>query len=321
MTPGRRFAPRSASISTASLSSARLPAVAARRKAFAWKLPRWLNSLPFIGMHVACLSVFTTSVHTVDWIMCGVFYFVRMFGITAGYHRYFSHRSYKTSRPFQFVLAWIGCSALQKGPLWWAAHHRLHHKHSDTEPDVHSPVVYTFWQSHVGWIMDDKNDKTQWDVVPDWMKYPELVWLNRLHWVPGIVLGAVCFGLSYLLGGTGWGGVAVGFILSTVLLYHMTFMINSLAHVFGSRRYETTDDSRNNFALALLTLGEGWHNNHHHYQSAARQGFFWWEVDLSYYTLKALSCVGLVWDLREPPKRLLEAPYNRAGGRAPRRPV
>jgi stearoyl-CoA desaturase (delta-9 desaturase) len=208
---------------------------------------------------------------------------------------------------------------LQKGPLWWAAHHRLHHKYSDTEPDVHSPVVYTFWQSHVGWLFDKKNDPTHWQIIPDWMKVPELVWLNRLHWIPGIVLGAACWAVSYLVTGSGWGGLTVGFLLSTILLYHGTFMINSLAHVLGSRRYETTDDSRNNFALALITLGEGWHNNHHHYQSAARQGFFWWEVDVSYYTLKALSWVGLVWDLRQPPQRLLEAPYNRPGGDAPRK--
>jgi stearoyl-CoA desaturase (delta-9 desaturase) len=291
---------------------------ARRRRPFRFpKLSAWLDSLPFLGMHVACLAVFTTSVHTVDWIMAGVLYFVRMFGITAGYHRYFAHRSYKTSRPFQFVLAWLGGSALQKGPLWWAAHHRHHHRHSDEPPDLHSPVVESFWHAHVGWILDPKNDATDYTAIADFAKYPELVWLNRWHWVPGLVTAAGCFGLS-LLYGTGWGGL-VAFVVSTVVLYHATFMINSLAHVFGSRRYETTDDSRNNFALALVTLGEGWHNNHHHYQSAARQGFFWWEVDVSYYTLKALSQVGLVWDLREPPKRLLEAPYNKPGGSAPRK--
>ncbi len=271
-------------------------------------------------MHVACLAVFTTSVHTVDWIMAAVLYGVRMFGITAGYHRYFAHRSYKTGRPFQFVLAWLGGSALQKGPLWWAAHHRHHHRHSDEQPDLHSPVVESFWHAHVGWILDPKNDATDYAAIPDFAKYPELVWLNRWHWVPGLVTAAGCFGLSRLIYGSGWGGL-VAFVVSTVVLYHATFMINSLAHVFGSRRYETTDDSRNNFALALVTLGEGWHNNHHHYQSAARQGFFWWEVDLSYYALKALSSVGLVWDLRQPPKRLLEAPYNKPGGAAPRKAV
>jgi len=264
------------------------------------RVPEWVSSLPFFGLHVACLAAFVTPIHTIDWIMCAALYVVRMFGITAGYYRYFLHRSYKTSRPFQFVMAWLGCTAMQKGPLWWAAHHRLHHKYSDTEEDPHSPVVYNFWKAHVGWILDARNDMTHWRMIRDFKKHPELLWLNRHHWVPGLLLAVCCWLIS------GWGGLVVGFILSTVILYHGTFLINSLAHVFGSRRYETTDDSRNNFALAVITLGEGWHNNHHHYQSAARQGFFWWEVDVSYYTLKALSWVGLVWDLRQPPKKMLE---------------
>jgi stearoyl-CoA desaturase (delta-9 desaturase) len=235
-----------------------------------------------------------------------------MFGITAGYHRYFAHRSFKTSRWFQFVLACLGCSALQKGPLWWAAHHRHHHRFSDEKPDRHSPVTETFWHAHVGWILDPKNDPTDFAGIQDFAKYPELVWINRLHWVPGLLLGAACYAFG------GWGAVAA-YVVSTVVLYHCTFMINSLAHVFGSRRYETTDDSRNNFALALVTMGEGWHNNHHHYQSAARQGFFWWEIDLSYYVLKGLSAVGLVRDLRQPPKHMLAEPFNRPGGKAVRK--
>ena len=289
-----------------------------RRPLWLPRFPTWLDAIPFVAIHVACLGVFVTSVHTVDWIMAGVLYFVRMFGITAGYHRYFAHRSYKTSRPFQFVLAWLGCGSLQKGPLWWAAHHRHHHRHSDEPADLHSPVTESFWHAHIGWILDRKNDATDYDAIHDFAKYPELVWMNRWHWVPGLLMWAGCTGLSYLITGNAWGGAAA-FVVSTVLLYHSTFCINSLAHVFGSRRYETADDSRNNFALALLTMGEGWHNNHHHYQSAARQGFFWWEVDASYYVLKALSAVGLVWDLRQPPKEMLAAPFNRPGGHAPRR--
>jgi len=277
-----------------------------------------LQAAPFFLLHLATIAVFWTSVHTVDWVMCGALYVVRMFGITGGYHRYFAHRSYKTSRPFQFALAWLGCTALQKGPLWWASHHRVHHKHSDTEHDPHSPVVFTILKAHLGWIFEKKNDRTHFHLIRDFTAYPELVWMNRLHWVPGTLLGAACFGFSYLVTGNGWGGL-VAFLISTVLLYHGTFTINSLSHLWGKRRYETTDDSRNNFALAVITLGEGWHNNHHHYQSAARQGFFWWEIDISYYTLKALSWAGLVWDLREPPKQLLDAPYNKPGGDAPRK--
>jgi len=228
-----------------------------------------------------------------------------MFGVTAGYHRYFSHKSFKTSRPFQFVLAWLGCSALQKGPLWWAGHHRLHHKHSDTEKDVHSPITKTIWDAHVGWILTDANDPTQWHMLRDWVKFPELVWLNKWHWVPGILLGVLSYFASVAGGGTGWGGVVLSFVVSTVLLYHITFMINSLAHLVGQRRYNTPDLSRNNWLLAIMAMGEGWHNNHHHYQCAARNGFFWWEIDFTYYILKALSCGGIVWDLKQPPKKVL----------------
>jgi len=288
-----------------------LPAVKGRRRN-AVRLPDWVKSLPFFGLHLAAFSIFFTSVHTVDWIMCGALYVVRMFGITGGYHRYFAHRTYKTSRPFQFVLAWLGCTALQKGPLWWAGHHRHHHKHSDTEEDVHSPISKTICDAHVGWVIDTANDETRWQVLGDLKKFPELVWMNKWHWVPGLTLIPLCFGVSLLGGGTGWGGLAAGFFLSTVLTYHGTFFINSLAHLWGSRRYETTDRSRNNFWLAIITLGEGWHNNHHHYQSSTRNGFFWWEIDISYYTIKALSWVGLVWDLREPPKKLLEIPQPAA---------
>jgi stearoyl-CoA desaturase (delta-9 desaturase) len=280
----------------------------ARPQPHPWRpVPNWVLSLPFVLLHLTPLAIPWAGTDARALALGAACYLVQMAGITVAYHRYFAHRSYKTSRPFQFVLAWIGCSSLQKGPLWWAAHHRHHHRHSDEQPDLHSPVVESFWHSHVGWLFDRKNDATNFRAIRDFAKYPELVWLNRWHWVPGILLGAACFGVSRLIYGTGWGGL-VAFVVSTIVLYHCTFFINSLAHVFGSRRYETADDSRNNFALAVITLGEGWHNNHHHYQSAARQGFFWWEIDCSYYTLKALSWVGLVWDLREPPKRILQEP-------------
>jgi stearoyl-CoA desaturase (delta-9 desaturase) len=133
----------------------------------------------------------------------------------------------------------------------------------------------------------------------DFAKFPELRWLNRNHWIPGIALAVLCFAIG------GWSCLVVSFFISTVILYHCTFFINSLAHVFGKRRYQTTDDSRNSLLLALLTLGEGWHNNHHHYQSSANQGFFWWEIDISYYIIKGFEKVGLVWDVRKPPRHKL----------------
>jgi stearoyl-CoA desaturase (delta-9 desaturase) len=269
------------------------------RRQQSWLTPRWMRNVPFISFHLVCLSVFATGLTTLDVVLCGLLYFIRMFGITAGYHRYFAHRSYKTSRWFQFCLAWLGCSALQKGPLWWAGHHRHHHRYSDMEPDVHSPVIRNFWWAHVGWVLSARYEKTDWKAMRDFARFPELRLLNSWHWVPGILLGVLCF----LIGG--WSCVIVSFFISTVILYHCTFFINSLAHVFGSRRYSTTDDSRNSLLLALLTLGEGWHNNHHHYQSSANQGFFWWEIDFSYYIIKGLEKLGLVWDVRKPPAHKL----------------
>jgi stearoyl-CoA desaturase (delta-9 desaturase) len=245
-------------------------------------------------MHLACLAVFVTGVDTLALVLCGVLYFVRMFGITGGYHRYFAHRSYKTSRTFQFLLAALGCGAMQKGPLWWAAHHREHHRYSDTPEDPHSPRSASFWWSHMGWILAPESDHTRWPEVRDWVRYPELRWLNRNHWMPGIFLAVLCF----LIGG--WSSLVWGFFVSTVLLYHAVFTVNSLCHIFGKRRYATDDDSRNNLFVALITLGEGWHNNHHHYQSSANQGFYWWEIDVSYYIIRLLGLVGVVWQIRKP---------------------
>jgi len=266
---------------------------------FFQKAPNWVRIFPFIMLHIACLGVFFVDFSWSAVYLCIGMYFLRMFGITAGYHRYFSHRAYKTSRWFQFVMAWIGCSALQKGPLWWASHHRDHHKHSDTHEDPHSPHKTTFWWSHVGWIISDEYNGYDEKNIHDFSKYPELCWMNTNYWLPGISIAVFC----YLL--MGLSGLVWGFFVSTVLVYHCTFFINSLCHLMGVRRYETTDDSRNSLILALLTMGEGWHNNHHHYQSSANQGFYWWEIDFSYSILVVFSWFGLVWDLRKPNEKAL----------------
>jgi stearoyl-CoA desaturase (delta-9 desaturase) len=262
-------------------------------------LPNWSKSAPFIILHLALVSVFFVPVSATAVVLCAVTYFIRMFGITGGYHRYFAHRAYKTSRPFQFFLAWLGCSAMQKGPLWWAGHHREHHRHSDTPNDPHSPYETSFWWSHVGWVLSDDHVETPIESIQDWNRYPELRWLDRWHWLPGLTLAGLCYWIG------GMSGLVWGFVFSTILVYHGTFTINSLSHLFGKRRYATPDDSRNNFWLALLTLGEGWHNNHHHYQSSVNQGFFWWEIDISYYTICLFRCFGLVWDLRKPGEKAL----------------
>lgn len=258
-----------------------------------------LMTMPFFLIHAAALAVFWVKFHWWYPVTCLAVFAVRMFFVSAGYHRYFSHRAYKTSRVFQFVIAWIATSSGQKGVLWWAAHHRHHHRYSDQEADLHSPTLFGFFWAHIGWIISDRYNATRLDYIGDFAKYPELRWLNKYHLVPPVVLAVAL----YLIGGMGlflW-----GFCLSTVLLWHNTFTINSLAHLIGKRRYATTDTSRNNWLLALMTFGEGWHNNHHHFMGSTRQGFYWWEVDLSYYVLKVMSWLGIVWDLRPVPKHLL----------------
>ncbi|GAB4570620.1 MAG: acyl-CoA desaturase [Rhodothalassiaceae bacterium] len=254
-----------------------------------------LSVLPFLLAHLVCFAAIWTGVHATDIVIAVVLYAARMFGVTGGYHRYFSHRTYKTGRVFQFLLAFLAQSSAQRGVLWWAGTHRHHHRYSDMEEDVHSPVRRSFLYSHVGWIFDRRNEATDLTAVPDLARFPELVWLDRNRYLPAIALGFAV----WLIGG--WSGLVVGFFWSTVALWHATFCINSLAHVHGSRRYLTADQSRNNWWLALLTFGEGWHNNHHHYQSAACQGFRWFEIDITYYVLRMLSALRIVRDLKTPP--------------------
>ncbi|MCP8940628.1 fatty acid desaturase [Alsobacter sp. SYSU M60028] len=257
------------------------------------------SAIPFVLVHLACFAALWTGVTTTSVVICVALYWLRIFAIGAGYHRYFSHRSYSTSRVFQFVMAVLAQSTAQKSVLWWAAKHRHHHLHSDTPLDVHSPRHKGFFYSHVGWIFDRRHEDTNLVKVEDFAKYPELMWLHRLELAPAVALGALCFAID------GWAGLVVGFFWSTVLVYHATFCINSLAHVHGRKRYVTGDDSRNNWLLALATMGEGWHNNHHAYQSSVRQGFRWWEVDPTFYILTALSWVGVVWDMKSPPEAVL----------------
>jgi len=272
-----------------------------------------LKSIPFITMHLATLLVLYVGVSWFAVAFCLLMYAVRMFGITGGYHRYFSHRSYKTSRFLQFCLAWLGCTSAQMGPLWWAAHHRHHHRHSDTEEDLHPPRLKGFFWSHVGWIMCRKNQKTNLQAVRDWLKFPELKFLDDYHLIPPFLLAVGIFFLGVFLdhfapwlGTNGMQLLIWGFFVSTMILYHMTFTINSLAHVIGTQRFDTGDDSRNNLILALATLGEGWHNNHHKYPHSERQGFFWYEFDICHYILRIFSWFGLVWDMKSPPKEIYE---------------
>jgi stearoyl-CoA desaturase (Delta-9 desaturase) len=266
------------------------------------------GTIPFVLVHLACFAAIWTGVTTTALAIAGVLYVVRMFGVTAGYHRYFSHRSFKTSRAGQFLLALVAQSCAQRGILWWAAKHRHHHRHSDSTEDVHSPRHHGFWYAHLGWIFRPRHGETDYAAVPDLARYPELRFLDRHQYLPAAVLAVGVWLVA------GWPGLVVGFFWSTVALYHGTFMINSLAHVYGRQRYVTGDDSRNNWWLALITLGEGWHNNHHAYQRSTRQGFRWWEVDPTFYALKALSWFRIVWDLGAPPADVVrnERPLGRA---------
>jgi len=271
----------------------------------------WPRIVPFAGMHVACLGVFWVGVSQLAVGVAVVLYVLRMFAITGFYHRYFSHRSFKASRPVQFAFAVLGASAVQRGPIWWAAHHRHHHVHSDRPEDAHSPVQRGFLWSHMGWFLSRRHFTPDLGRVRDLLRYPELRWLDRFDIIVPFALAAGLLGLGNVLEatrpdlGTSGGQLLVwGFFISTVACYHGTYTINSLCHVWGRRRYATSDESRNNWLLALITLGEGWHNNHHRYPSSVRQGFYWWEIDITYYGLRLLAALGLVHDLKPVPVRI-----------------
>jgi stearoyl-CoA desaturase (Delta-9 desaturase) len=259
---------------------------------------RQWDIIPFLSVHAMCLWAFQTGVQPEYLLLAIGSYYLRMVGVTAGYHRYFSHRSYKTSRVFQFLLAFLAMTSAQKGVLWWAAHHRHHHKYSDREEDFHSPLQRGFWFSHVGWTLSEKHMRADLSLIKDFSHYPEICFLNRFYFIPPALYGLLIYAL--------WGfpGLIWGFFISTTALYHCTFFINSLTHMVGRVRYRSGDGSRNSFILAILCCGEGWHNNHHHYQSTANQGWYWWEVDFSYYILLVLSWFGIVWDLRKPPAHI-----------------
>lgn len=275
-----------------------------------------IHSIPFLALLPGI------EVTTFDWVVCVFLYFFRMFWITGGYHRYFAHKAYSTSRFFQFFIAFFAQTSAQKGALWWAAHHRTHHATSDSVKDPHSMKHYGFWYSHLGWILSPDYKQTDYHLIQDYAKFPELRWLNKQHLFPPIFLGLTMFVLGGFINHSGeastilgyeffvngaWSALFIGFFLSTVFLYHGTFSINSIMHKFGKPRYKTGDESKNNLILALITLGEGWHNNHHYYQVAARQGFFWWEIDITFYILKILSWFGIVWDLKGVPDNVRDS--------------
>lgn len=265
--------------------------------------PQWGKLIPFVLVHVAAVAALPYTPFE-PWLvgLAAGLYVLRMLGVTMGYHRYFSHKSFKTSRAMQLLLALLANTTLMRGPLTWAAAHRYHHKHSDTEADLHSPTRRGVLWAHTLWFVSKEYDRTELALVRDLEAYPELVWLNRLYFLPAYGLGA---GLWL---GLGWPAFVWGFLVSTVVTWHGVFTINSLSHVFGTHPYDTGDDSKNNPVLAIITLGEGWHNNHHYNMLSARQGWLWWQYDPTWWVLVVLEKLGLVWDLYPPPKELAAAP-------------
>ena len=274
----------------------------------------WPRVIPFIAIHLGCLAVAWVGWSPVALLVAVALYALRMFAITGFYHRYFSHKAFRTSRPTQFVFAVLGATAIQRGPLWWASQHRHHHAHADDEEDAHSPHRHGFLWAHMGWFLARENFATREELVRDLTKFPELRFLDRFDVLVPIAFGALLYGAGEWLA---WAAPTLatdgpmllvwGFCVSTVALYHATFTVNSIAHTFGSRRYASRDQSRNSLWLALLTFGEGWHNNHHHFPGSVRQGFYPWEVDVTYYLLRALSAAGLIWDLRLVPPAIRDA--------------
>jgi stearoyl-CoA desaturase (Delta-9 desaturase) len=247
-----------------------------------------------VGVHALCLLVPFVAFSWKIGALALASYLLQVFGITGGYHRYFSHHAFKTSRVFQFALGWLGCSAMQNGPIWWASGHRRHHRFSDKEGDPHSPLLRGFWYAHLGWVLDGTNDYPDLRNVHDFTRFAELRFLDAWKWLPTVATGVgstLLFGLP---------GLVWIFAVATTLAFHAPLFVNSLGHMWGTRRFETSDTSRNNAVLGFMVLGEGWHNNHHHSQGLARHGRVWWEIDLTYYAIRVLQALHLVWDVREP---------------------
>ena len=274
----------------------------------------WMRVIPFIILHLSCFMIFFVGFSWTAFVVCMSLFAIRMFAITGFYHRYFSHKTFRTSRFVQCLFAMIGATAVQRGPLWWAAHHRGHHMHSDTTEDKHSPKEHGFIWSHMGWFLTKSNFVTNTKLIRELIRFPELRIIDRFDLLMPLALSISLWVVGYYLEQyepslhtNGFQLFIWGFSVSTIMLYHATFLVNSVAHQWGKKRYETKDTSRNNFIIAILTFGEGWHNNHHHYPGSARQGFYWWEIDLTYYVLKFLAMMGIIWDVRTVSENIRES--------------
>ena len=266
-------------------------------------LPNFVQISIFWTVQASALLVFFVPFSWGFVALWAASHFLRAIGLTLSFHRYFAHRAFKMNRVARFAWAFIGTAAMQKGPLWWAGHHVNHHKFADRDGDPHSPMVSGVYYAHIGWFLNDTKHDTlapSNPVIRDFSTAPELAFLERYFFLPPVLLAAAMFAI----GGFPW--LVWGFCLPTMTLAHATFAINTVNHMFGSRRFDTVDESRNNPITALFAVGEGWHNNHHRYQRAARNGFYWWEFDPTWYVIRTMAAVGLAWDLQSVPKRIYD---------------
>jgi stearoyl-CoA desaturase (delta-9 desaturase) len=279
-------------------------------------LPNLLQIIIFWTVQVSALLVFAVPFRWAFVAVWAASHFLRAIGLTLAFHRYFAHRAFKMHRVARFVWVWIGTSAMQKGPIWWAGHHVNHHKYADRDGDPHSPMVSGVYYAHIGWFLNDtRNDTLEPTnpVIRDFSRVPEIAFIEKYFFLPPLTLAIAMFALG------GFPLLIWGFCLPTMTLAHATFAINTVNHMFGSRRFETVDESRNNPFTAFFAVGEGWHNNHHRYQRAARNGFYWWEFDPTWYVIRAMKAVGLAWDVQAVPKRIYEEARVVKAKRATRR--
>lgn len=252
--------------------------------------PNWITTIVFGLFHVGAVAALFMFSWPVFWISLALYWMTICFGISLGYHRLHTHRSYKIAKPIEYFFALCGALTLEGGPIFWVATHRIHHQKSDQPGDPHSPRDGAWW-AHMGWILfgeaNHNNTKMMSKYAPDLARDPFYVWLNNWHWVPMVILGAILYA---------FGGLPLfmwGIFLRVTLGLHATWLVNSATHMFGYRNFETRDDSRNSWWVALLTFGEGWHNNHHAHPTSARHGLAWYEIDFSWMQIYVLRALGI----------------------------
>jgi len=255
----------------------------------------WITAIAMTGFHIGAVAALFYIDYGAMLAALILYYAGGMLGIGMSYHRLLTHRSYRTTKFIEYFLTICGTLALEGGPIFWVATHRIHHQKSDQEGDPHTPREGTFW-AHMGWILMGEGLHHDASVLakyaPDLSKDKFHVWLSNWHWLTNVVVG---------LGLLAYGGIPYvlwGIFFRTTVGLHATWLVNSATHLWGSRRFQTRDDSTNNWWVALLTFGEGWHNNHHAHPTSARHGLAWYELDQNWIGIRALQILGLAWDIK-----------------------